>query len=375
MMPRMSSQILFLDLHSQVLPLRNELDAAIARVIDSCGFILGEDVAGFEIEFAQYCNTRHAVGVDSGTSALALILRALDIGAGDEVILPPNTFMATAEAISAVGARPVFADVREDDQLLDPDQVRRAIGPRTRAVIAVHLFGRTAPMDALLEIATENDIHVIEDACQAHGARYRGHRVGGIGIAAAFSFYPGKNLGAFGDAGAVTTNDAGLAQALRELRDHGQPAKHDHQRVGCTGRLDTLQAAVLRVKLRHLESWNATRRRAARRYDTFLRDSEFRIPAPLGADEDHVFHLYVVRHPNRAAVIRALEDNRIGFGLHYPVPIHRTPAYAWLGCGEGSFPNAERMAGEVLSLPLYPELSDAHIERVCDVMTEAASVS
>jgi dTDP-4-amino-4,6-dideoxygalactose transaminase len=373
-MPRMSSQIPFLDLHSQVLLLRNELDAAIAKVVDSCDFILGEDVTEFEAEFAQYCYADHAVGVDSGTSALTLTLRALDIGAGDEVILPPNTFIATAEAVSAVGARPVFADVDENSQQLDPDQVRAAIGPRTRAVIAVHLFGRTAPLAALLEVTRARGIHLIEDACQAHGARYRGKPVGCFGIATAFSFYPGKNLGAFGDAGAVTTCDAELAQALRELRDHGQPRKHDHQRLGCTGRLDTIQAAVLRIKLRYLDSWNAARRRAAARYDALLRDTEFRTPQLPGAGEDHVYHLYVVRHPHRTAVARALQESRIGFGLHYPVPIHRTPAYAWLGFGEGSHPKAERLAGEILSLPMYPELSDAHIERVCEVMTESASV-
>ncbi len=374
-MPRMSSQIPFLDLHSQVRPLRNELDAAIARVIDSCGFILGEDVARFESEFARYCGTEHAVGVDSGTSALTLILRALEIGPGDEVVLPPNTFIATAEAISAVGARPVFADVDSETQLLDPEHVRAALGPRTRAVIAVHLFGRTAALDALLDITRARGIHLVEDACQAHGARYRGRPVGSFGVAAAFSFYPGKNLGAFGDGGAVTTRDASLAQTLRELRDHGQSRKHEHRRLGCTGRLDTLQAAVLRVKLRHLESWNDGRRRAAARYDARLRDTDLGIPPPCASEEDHVYHLYVVRHPNREAVIRALQGSRIGYGLHYPVPIHRTPAYAWLGLGEGSYPNAEGLAGEILSLPIYPELSDAHIDQVCEVMTHTASVS
>lgn len=373
-MPRMSSQMPFLDLHSQVLHLRNELDAAIAKVVDSCDFILGEDVAEFEAEFAQYCHADHAVGVDSGTSALTLALRALEIGPGDEVVLPPNTFIATAEAISAVGARPVFADVDANTHILDPDRVRAAIGPRTRAVIAVHLFGRTAPLAALLDITRTRGIHLIEDACQAHGARYRGKPVGSFGIAAAFSFYPGKNLGAFGDAGAVTTCDAQLAQVLRELRDHGQPRKHLHQRLGCTARLDTLQAAVLRVKLPHLDSWNAARRHAAARYTALLRGSEFQPPEQPGAGEDHVYHLYVVRHPNRSAVARSLQDSGIGCGVHYPVPIHRTPAYAWLGLGEGSFRNAERLAREVLSLPMHPNLSDAHIERVCEVMTEAASV-
>ncbi|MFQ5601395.1 MAG: DegT/DnrJ/EryC1/StrS family aminotransferase [Candidatus Krumholzibacteriia bacterium] len=367
----MPQEVPFLDLHSQILPLRNELDTAIRRVVDSCGFILGEDLHAFEREFAEYCEVRHAVGVDSGTSALTLILRAVGIGPGDEVLLPPNSFIATAEAVTLVGARPVFADVDEQTQLLDPQRVRAAITPRTRALIPVHLFGRTADLAPLQEITRAHGVHLIEDACQAHGARYDGKRVGGFGVAAAFSFYPGKNLGAFGDGGAVTTNDDQLSESLRQLRDHGQERKSVHRRIGLNGRLDTLQAAVLRVKLRHLDSWNVARRRVAERYDSLLRDSEFRTPAPLRPREDHVHHLYVVRHANRSAVVRALQDNRIGFGLHYPVPIHRTPAYAGLGLGPGSFPNAEQLANEILSLPMYPQLTDSHIEQVCEVMTEA----
>lgn len=374
-MRRMPSQIPFLELHSQVLQLRNELDAAITRVVDSCAFVSGEDVREFEREFAQFCSTAHAIGVDSGTSALTLILRALEIGPGDEVVLPPNTFIATAEAVSAVGARPVFVDVDDRTHQIDPARVRAALGPRTRAVIAVHLFGRTAPLTELLDITSAHGLHLIEDACQAHGARYQGKPVGGFGVAAAFSFYPGKNLGAFGDAGAVTTRDATLAQRVRELRDHGQARKHDHRRLGCTGRLDTIQAAVLRVKLRHLEAWNARRRAAAAHYTRLLHGSEFRTPSALAAGEDHVYHLYVVRHPHRDAVAAALQERGIGCALHYPVPIHRTPAYAWLGIGAGAHPIAERMANEILSLPLYPEIPESHIEQVCDAMTEAVSVS
>jgi dTDP-4-amino-4,6-dideoxygalactose transaminase len=374
-MPQMSFAVPFLDLHSQLTPLRDEIDSAMSRVVDSCGFILGEDVQAFEREFSQYCGVTHTIGMDSGTSALHLILRALNIGPGDEVVLPPNSFVATAEAVSLVGARPVFADVDEATQQIDPQRVAAALTPRTRAVIAVHLFGRTADLGPLKEITDRHGAYLIEDAAQAHGAHYRGRHVGGYGVAAAFSFYPGKNLGAFGDAGAVTTNDDGLREILLQLRDHGQRRKYDHALIGCNGRLDSLQAAVLRVKLRHLDSWNAARRRVAERYSELLRDSEFRTPAPLRPGEDHVYHLYVVRHHNRSAVAQALQENRIGFGMHYPVPIHRTGAYASLGLEPGSYPHSERMAEEIISLPMYPELTDMHIERVCDVLTRSSFVS
>ena len=373
-MPTMPCQVPFLDLHHQVQQHRNELDAAIRRVIDSCHFILGSETSEFEREFAAACGVEHAIGVDSGTSALTLILRALGIGAGDEVVLQPNSFIATAECVSLVGAHPVFADVDPETQQIDPERVAAALSPRTRAVIAVHLHGRTAPLEALLQLTRRHGIHLIEDACQAHGACYAGRPVGGFGVAAAFSFYPGKNLGAFGDAGAVTTRDPHLARVLQEMRDHGQVRKYEHQRLGCNGRMDSLQAAVLRVKLRYLDSWNAARRRVASRYDSLLRDTEFQVPAPLRPEEDHVYHLYVVRLRNRSAVVRALQENGIGFGLHYPVPIHRTPAYAGLGLGPGSYPIAERLAEEILSLPMFPELDDAHIDRVCEVLTQAACV-
>jgi dTDP-4-amino-4,6-dideoxygalactose transaminase len=374
-MRQMSATVPFLDLHSQIAPLRDEFDAAIARVIDSCSFVLGDELRAFETEFAAYCETRHCVGVDSGTSALHLILRALGLGPGDEVVLPPNSFIATAECVSLVGATPVFADVDPETHNLDVEAVRSAITPRTRAVIAVHLFGRTADLTALRQLTDHHGIHLVEDACQAHGARWRGKRVGGFGVAAAWSFYPGKNLGAFGDGGAITTEDDALHATLVELRDHGQRRKYDHVRVGVNGRLDSLQAAVLRVKLRHLDSWNAARRRAAALYDEMLRDSEFRTPAPLRPGEDHVYHLYVVRHPNRSAVAQVLQEHRIGHGLHYPVPIHRSAAYASLGLGPGSFPRTEKLAEEILSLPMYAELNELQIEHVCDVLKRASLVS
>jgi len=374
-MPEMPLKVPFLDLHSQIAPLRDEFDAAIRRVVDSCAFVLGEDVRAFEAEWAEYCGTRFAIGVDNGTSALHLVLRALEIGPGDDVIVPANSFIATAEAVSWAGARPVFADVDESTHLVTADTVAAALTPRTRAVMAVHLFGRTVDLDPLRQLLDARGIHLIEDAAQAHGARYGGRRVGGFGIAAGWSFYPGKNLGAFGDGGAVTTNDERLYQTLLQLRDHGQVRKYDHQRVGTNARLDGIQAAVLRVKLRHLDAWNAARRRVAEQYATLLADSEFRAPAPPRSGEDHVYHLYVVRHPQRSSVAQALQESGIGYGLHYPVPLHRTGAYASLGVAAGGFPNAERQAEEILSLPMYAELTATHIECVCDALKRASFVS
>jgi dTDP-4-amino-4,6-dideoxygalactose transaminase len=371
MTPMPRQRVPFLELHSQIAPLRNELDQALARVIDSCGFVLGEDVAAFEREFAAFCEARHCVGVDSGTSAIHVILRALEIGPGDEVIVPANSFIATAEAVSLAGATPVFADVEPDTALLDPHRLAAAIGARTRAIIPVHLYGRTADLEPILAIAAGHGLHVIEDAAQAHGARYHGRRIGSHGIAAAFSFYPGKNLGAFGDAGAITTNDDRLAATLREIRDHGQERKYEHRRLGTNARLDSIQAAVLRIKLAHLERWNEARLQHAALYAQLLQGSEFTTPAPLRSGEGHVYHLYVVRHPNRAAVLEALRQAGIGFGLHYPVPIHRSPAYAALGYGPGSFPVAERLADEIVSLPMFAELSEQQVRLVCEVLTQA----
>jgi len=371
-MPQMS-KVPFLDLHSQIAPLRDEIDTAMRRVVDSCAFVLGEDVRAFEAEWAAYCGTRFAVGVDNGTSALHLILRALGIGPGDEVVVPTNSFIASAEAVSLAGATPVFADVDDATHLMTAATAAAALTPRTRAVIAVHLFGRTCDLAPLQALCASRDIRLIEDAAQAHGARYGGRRVGGFGIAAGWSFYPGKNLGAFGDGGAITTDDEDLHRVLLQIRDHGQVQKYDHRRIGTNARLDGLQAAVLRVKLRHLDAWNAARRRVSDAYDTLLRDSEFRTPAPLRPGEDHVHHLYVVRHPHRSAVVQALQENGIGFGLHYPVPIHRTAVYA--ADGSRSLPVAEGMAGEILSLPMYAEMTSSQIEHVCEVLTRASFVS
>jgi dTDP-4-amino-4,6-dideoxygalactose transaminase len=367
------SKVPFLDLHTQIAPLRDEIDAAMRRVVDTCAFVLGEDVRAFEAEWAAYCGARFAIGVDNGTSALQLIVRGLGLGPGDEVLLPANSFIATAEAVSLAGATPVFADVDPDTQLLTAESAARALTPRTRALIAVHLFGRTCDMAALGAFCAARGIHLIEDAAQAHGARIGERRAGGFGVAAGWSFYPGKNLGAFGDAGAVTTDDEHLYEVITQLRDHGQVRKYDHRRIGTNARLDTLQAAVLRVKLRHLDTWNAARRRVATAYDALLRDSELVLPAPLRPGEDHVYHLYVVRHPHRSAVVTALQENGIGFGMHYPVPIHRTAAYA--NGNQPSLPVAERLAGEIVSLPMYAEMTTSQIEHVCEVLTRASFVS
>jgi dTDP-4-amino-4,6-dideoxygalactose transaminase len=373
-MPEMS-KVPFLDLHSQIAPLRDEIDAAMRRVIDTCSFVLGEDVRAFEAEWARFCGTRFALGVDNGTQALHLVLRGLGLGPGDDVLVPANSFIATAEAVSLCGARPVCADVDEATHLLTAPTARAALTPRTRAIVAVHLYGRTCDLEPLLALCGEHGLHLVEDAAQAHGARYHGRRVGSFGVAAGWSFYPGKNLGAFGDGGAITTDDERLFATLAELRDHGQARKYDHRRIGTNARLDSLQAAVLRVKLRHLDAWNAARRRVSEAYDELLRDSEFRTPAPLRPGEDHVHHLYVVRHPHRSAVAQALQEHGIGFGMHYPVPIHRTAAYAAPGGSARSLPVAERMAEEILSLPMYAEMTTSQVEHVCEVLTRASFVS
>ena len=357
-------QVPFLDLRAQHDPLRAELLAAIGEVIDRSAFAGGPMVAEFEEDFAAYCRTRAAVGVGSGTEALWLALLAQGIGHGDEVITVPNTFMATAEAISYSGARPVFVDVDERTYTLDPQQLERAITPRTKAVIPVHLFGQMADMDPIMEIAQRYRLIVIEDACQAHGAEYKGRRAGSIGHAGCFSFYPGKNLGAWGEAGAVVTNDRALAEKIRILRDHGQETRYHHTCIGWNARMDGIQAAVLRVKLKGLDRGNAARRAHARRYKELLADLDV-LTLPLAAEYGvHIYHLSVVRVPERDRILQALARRGIACGIHYPTPVHRQDAYRSLGLGPGSFPVAERCAGEILSLPMFPELTPAQIETV-----------
>jgi dTDP-4-amino-4,6-dideoxygalactose transaminase len=355
------------DLKAQYAALKPEIDAAVQRVLDSAAFILGREVEEFEHAFAAHCGAQHAIGVASGTGALHLALLACGVEPGHEVITTPHTFIATAEAISHTGARPVFVDIDPATYNLDPALVEAAVGPRTRAIVPVHLYGRPADMDGLLDVAGRHGLRVIEDAAQAHGARYKGRRVGTWGDVGCFSFYPGKNLGAYGDGGLVTTNDAQIADRIRMLRDHGRKDKYAHQVFGYGERLDALQAAVLQVKLRHLDEWNNARRRAAHRYRSLLDGSPVVLPADPG-DAESVYHLFVIRVPDRDRVLRDLKLGGIGAGVHYPIPLHLQEACAHLGYRPGSFPYAEAVANEVLSLPLYPEVSQSQQEEVAAVV-------
>ena len=363
------SPIPLVDLKAQYAALHPDIDAAIARVIASTSFIMGPEVRAFEEAFAAWCQTRYAVGISSGTAAIELTLRALGVGPGDEVITTPFTFIATAEAISATGATPVFADIDPATYNLDPAAVEAAITPRTRALLPVHLYGQPADMEGLAAIARQHSLALIEDAAQAHGAEIDGQRVGSLGHAACFSFYPGKNLGAYGDGGAVTTNDEALAARLRKLRDHGRVSKYVHDEIGYGHRLDALQAAILGAKLPHLDAANAARRRLAKRYDELLADTGLILPfVPEGVTP--VWHLYVVRTPRRDDVLARLKAQGIEVGIHYPLPLHLQPAYRSLGLGPGSFPVAEAAAQQVLSLPLFPEMTEEQQERVAAALLD-----
>lgn len=353
----------FLDLQAQYRSISDEVDAAVARVLASAQFVLGPEVEAFESEFAAYCEAAHCLGVNSGTSALHLALLAAGVGPGDEVITVAHTFVATVAAIGYCGATPVLVDVRADSSTMDPELVERAITPRTRAIIPVHLYGHCADMDPICEIARAHGLVVVEDAAQAHGARYRGHRAGGIGAMACFSFYPGKNLGAYGEGGAVVTSDAELAARIRMLRDHGQSRKYQHEVLGYNMRLEALQAAVLRVKLRRLDGWNADRRRVAELYRRELAGAGVRLAADMVYTEP-VHHVFPVFTPNRDRLLSALVDSGIGASIHYPVPVHLQPAFADLGYHAGALPVSERLAGETLSLPMYPELDEEAVGRV-----------
>lgn len=350
--------------------LMRALLAAVENVARSAAFILGDEVEQFETEFAEYCGTSEAIGVGSGTEALALTLRALGIGPGDEVILPTNSFIATAEGVSLAGARPRLVDVDPDTHLVTAQIVADAVGPDTACVIPVHLYGRTVDMDPLLELARRAGLSVIEDACQAHGAWYRGRRVGSLGDAGCFSFYPAKNLGAWGDGGAVVTGNADLARRVRLLRAHGERPRYHHQVIGTTSRLDTIQAAVLRVKLPRLDGWNQDRRRAGARLTSALAGGAVRTTAPPHTDGDDVFHQYVIESDARDELRRHLESRGVASAIHYPVPIHRSDAYADLGFGPGSLPVAENLAGRVCSLPISPTVTDAEIASIASAVTD-----
>jgi dTDP-4-amino-4,6-dideoxygalactose transaminase len=356
--------------------LRTELMEAIGRVLDASAFVGGPEVFAFEREFAAYCDVREAIGVANGTDALALALRALGIGPGDVVALPALTFVATAEAVCHVGGRPLCVDIDPATFTLDPQALHRSIrrhNGRVAAVVAVHLYGQPAAMDELRAVASEAGAVLIEDAAQAHGARYRGRRVGGIGAAGCFSFYPSKNLGALGDAGAITTDDAELAARVRLLRDHGQRSKYVHEVVGYNSRLDGLQAALLRVKLRYLDRWNARRQSLAAAYRGALAGVPvIELPA-VAAEREHVYHLFVVRCTRRGELQADLAAHGITATVHYPVPLHLQPAFADFGYRAGDCPAAEAAAREVLGLPLYPELTDEGLAKVCAAVRAWAS--
>ena len=357
-------KVQFLDLKAQYQTIREDVQSALQQVLDNTAFAGGPFVAQFEKEFALFCKSEQAIGVGSGTDALWLALLGLGIGKGDEVITVPDTFIATAEAISYCGATPVFVDVEEKTYNMDPAMLEAAITPRTKAIIPVHLFGQTADMDPIMEIAKKHGLYVVEDACQAHGAEYKGRMAGSIGDAGCFSFYPGKNLGAYGEAGAVVTNNADLANKMRMIRDHGQSKKYYHGLVGWNARMDGFQGAILSVKLKYLARWNEARRKNGQLYNELLTGRDG-IVVPLEAGyAKHVYHIYAIRTQNRDAMINALGEKGINTGIHYPVPIHLQEAYHFLGLKKGSFPVAEKCASEFVSLPMFPELSVEQITYV-----------
>jgi dTDP-4-amino-4,6-dideoxygalactose transaminase len=359
----------YFDLKKQFSSLRDEIRAALDRVCSNASFILGEEVAEFEKEFASYCEVKYCVGLNSGTSALHLALLALGVKPGDEVITTPNTFIATAEAICYAGAKPVFVDIDPKTANLDPALIEPAITERTKAILPVHLYGRPADMDPVLETARKHSLAVIEDACQAHGARYRGRRVGSIGHAAAFSFYPSKNLSAYGEGGALTTNDTGIAELARALRHHGQSSPYTHERIGYNYRMDGFQGAVLRVKLRRLEQWNARRKEIAALYRSVLKGANVEIPSDDPRDE-RVYHLFVVYVERRDAVRAALEARGVHTAIHYPRPLHLQPAFAALGFGPGCFPHAERACERALCMPLFPEMTDEQVQYAAEELAD-----
>lgn len=368
-------KIPFVDLKAQYAAIQKEVDEAIATVIKNAAFIGGPHVKAFEQEYARYCGTRHAVGVSNGTDAIRLALLACGVEPGDEVITVPNTFIATAEAISMVGAKVSFVDVEPSTATMDPEWLEAAITPRTRAVVPVHLYGHAADMDPILAIAREHGLSVIADAAQAHGAMYNGQEIGTLGDAVTFSFYPGKNLGAYGDAGAVVSDDTAIASRVAMLRDHGRTKKHEHELEGFNCRLDGIQAAILSVKLRHLEAWTEQRRRNAVIYTQLLCDVPGLFVQRERAGTKAVYHLYVVRTESRDALQAHLRNEGIATGIHYPIPLHRQPAYGYLGLPEGSFPVAEQHCRQALSLPMYPELSEGQIQVVAAAVMHDHAVS
>ena len=362
----------FVDLQAQYREIKTEIDEALARVIESAAFILGREVEAFEAAFAEYLGARFCVGVSNGTAAVQLAVMACGLQTGDEVIIPANTFFASAEAVSTAGCVPVFVDADPVSYTIDPTKIQAAITERTRAIMPVHLYGQAADLDSIREIAARHNLLIIEDAAQAHGSLYRGRRVGALSQAGCFSFYPGKNLGAYGEGGAVVTNDAEVARRVRLLRDHGSEKKYHHEIIGYNFRLEGLQGAVLNVKLRHLDRWNELRRAHAARYHELLKDTPLVLPREMDYAR-HIYHLYVVQTEERAPLQQSLSEAGIQTGIHYPVPVHLQPAYRSLGHKPGDFPEAERQAARVLSLPMYPELTDEQLSLVAETIQAATS--
>jgi dTDP-4-amino-4,6-dideoxygalactose transaminase len=357
----------YLDLPAQMRAIRKDLDAAIARTLDNCSFCLGPDVAQFEKDFARFCGAEHCVGFNSGTSALHIAMLLLGVSPGDEVITTPFTFVATSWAISYVGAKPVYVDVDDATFNMDPGLLERAITQRTKAVMPVHLYGHPFAVEPIQAICRKHNLPLVEDAAQAHGAKYRGKMVGTFGAMSGFSFYPGKNLGACGEGGALVTNDAAFAARARSLREHGATKRYYHDEVGFNYRMEGIQGAVLEVKLKHLDAWTRERRRVAHRYHELLADTPLQLPREANYAES-AYHLYVVRHSQRDELKKHLEANHVGCALHYPVALHLQKCYASLGYKAGDFSVAEKAARECLSLPIYPELTEEGIKRVVEVI-------
>ena len=362
----------YLDLKAQYQSIKPEIDAAIACVLDSCQFVLGSEVAAFEQDFAKYCGTSDCIALNSGTSALHLALLAGKVGPGDEVITVPFTFVASVAAVLYAGARPVLVDIEPRSLTMDPAAVEAAITPRTKAILPVHLYGQSADMDPIMDLARRHGLVVIEDAAQAHGAKYKGRPVGSIGDMACFSFYPGKNLGACGEGGAVTTNNPEYARAVRMLRDWGQDRKYHHVLRGFNYRMEGFQGAILRVKLRHLEIWTETRRAIAYKYHELLADSELELPLELPGTR-HVYHVYTIRTADRESLRAGLEKLGIQTAIHYAIPAHLQPAYADLGYDKGSLPQSESAAEQVLSLPIYPELAEDAVRLVAEAVSKVVA--
>ena len=359
----------YLDLPAQMRTIRKDIDVAIARTLDNCSFCLGPDVVQFEKDFARYCDAEHCVGFNSGTSALHIALLLLKVGPDDEVITTPYTFVATSWAISYVGAKPVYVDVDDATFNLDPKLIERAITPRTKAVLPVHLYGHPFHVDPILATCRKHNLPLVEDAAQAHSARYRGKVAGSFGAISCFSFYPGKNLGTYGEGGGLVTSDPAFAARARSLREHGSTQRYHHDEIGFNYRMEGIQGAVLGVKLKHLNAWTRERRRVAHRYHELLADTPLQLPREADYAES-AYHLYVVRHPRRDDLKKHLEASNVGCALHYPLPLHLQKCYAHLGHKPGDFPVAEKAARECLSLPIYPEMTDAQTHRVAAVVKE-----